>query len=675
MFGELPYLENFRALLFLLAYNVQVAKGGVFQNLKRARSYLLNFQTEPAARPENFFSAKILGEGFGLESLRALPAKSLNTLAAEVRGRIVDVVGENGGHLGSSLGSVELCIALLRKFDPLDDRIVFDVGHQAYPYKILSDRLDRFHTLRTLGGVSGFPRRAESPFDHFDTGHSSTSISAALGYAKARDLLGQKHHVVAVIGDGALINGLAFEALNHVKETKTRLIIVLNDNKHSISPRVGGFATMLARLSASTSYNKIKSAIKECCRALPRGEALEKTLEGIRDQIKTLVKPQNIYDELDINYWGPFDGHNIEETEMIFELTKSYDRPVLLHFNTVKGKGLPEAEKDPTKYHQIAPRVEREAPKARTWSDAASESTEWLAQDDGRVVCLTAAMATGVKLENFRRRFPDRFFDVGIAESHMLTLAAGMAAGRLRPWVFIYSTFLQRAMDQLTHDIALQNLPVVLMVDRAGLVGADGETHQGLLDVSWIRSIPNLELYAPADEVSLRQMMNHAVNRGGPTVIRYPRGSLPIQNNLFSGLESLGSVVIRHGEEWALIGHGVTVHILIEARDRAEELGLPAPAVIDLRRLKPLDTRVLDEILKNYPTVLVAEENYLKGGMGEVIAARAAEIGAETRVERLGVPDRFIPHATIAQQRNFCGLTLERVLDYGAGLKLRAHTA
>jgi 1-deoxy-D-xylulose-5-phosphate synthase len=615
---------------------------------------------------------KFLRAGFGVSRLRALPPDSLDALAAEVRELITEVVGENGGHLGSSLGAVELCIALLRKFDPLEDRIIFDVGHQSYPYKILSDRLERFPTLRAQGGVSGFPRRAESPFDHFDTGHSSTSISAALGYAKARDLLEQRHHVVAVIGDASLINGLAFEALNHVKETQTRLIIVLNDNKHSISPRVGGFATMLARLSTSTSYNKIKFAVKECCRALPKGDALEKTLEGIRGQIKSLVKPQNIFDELGINYWGPFDGHNIGEAEMIFDLARRYDRPVLLHFSTVKGKGFPEAERNPTKYHQMAPRSERESPKALTWSEAASGAVERFAQVDGRVVCLTAAMETGARLENFRARFPERFFDVGIAESHMLTLAAGMAAGGLRPWVFIYSTFLQRAMDQLTHDIALQNLPVVLMVDRAGLVGADGETHQGLLDVAWGRAVPNLEIYAPADEPSLRQMTAHAASRQGPTLLRYPRGPLP--RVLCTGREPLSPILLRDGEEWALVGHGVTVRILLEARELAACAGLPTPAIVDLRRLKPLDIDFIDEILKHYPTVAVAEEGYLAGGVGEAIASRAAETGAAATVRRLGAPDRFIPHGTAAQQREFCGLTVEDVLSCGAGLSA-AHTA
>ena len=617
-----------------------------------------------------------LDANFRHADLLKMEPGDLPALAGEVRERVIRTVRENGGHLGSSLGAVELTIALLRRFDPVRDRIVFDVGHQVYPYKLLTDRAGRFDSLRLKDGICGFPRRSESPCDHFNTGHSSTSISAALGYAKARDLLGQDHHVVAFTGDAALINGLAFEALNHIKETRTRLIIVLNDNKHSISPRVGGFATMLARLSASTAYNKVKSAIKECCRALPAGGALQRSLEGIHAQIKALVKPSNIFDDLDINYWGPFDGHDIPACEMIFELAKGYDRPVLLHFNTVKGKGMPEAEENPTKYHQMPPRAEAEQPKARTWSEAASAVTEQLAGADPRIVCLTAAMATGVKLESFRTQFPERFFDVGIAESHMLTLAAGLAAGGMRPWVFIYSTFLQRAMDQLTHDIALQNLPVVLMVDRAGLVGSDGDTHQGLLDVSWSRAIPNLEVYAPADEASLRQMMSHAAGRNGPTLIRYPRGGLPIRNDLCAGHESLGTVQIRNGTEWALLGHGVTVHILLEVRERAAAAGLPAPAVIDIRRLKPLDTEAMDDILGRFPLIAVAEEAYLHGGVGEAVAARIAETGTPTMLRRFGVPDVCVPHATIPEQRELYGLTAENILAAcRPRLSVQAHTA
>ena len=502
---------------------------------------------------------------FKHEDLLRMAPEDLPALAAEMRDRIIETVSENGGHLGSSLGVVELTIAMLRHFDPLQDRIILDVGHQSYPYKILTGRAGRFHTLRLKDGISGFPRRSESPCDHFNTGHSSTSISAALGYAKARDLLGENRHVVALIGDAALINGLALEALNYVEETKTKLIIILNDNKHSISNRVGGFSTMLAHLSANTSYNRIKAAIKECCKVLPAGEALQRSLEGIRDQIKSLVKPENMFDDLGINYWGPFDGHDIRACEMIFELAKNYDRPVLLHFNTVKGKGMPEAEADPTKYHQLSPRPHAVPPAApkRTWSEAAASAMEELAAKDPRVVCFTAAMATGVKLDHFR--FPDRVFDVGIAESHMLTMAAGLAAGGTRPWVFIYSTFLQRAMDQLVHDIALQNLPVVLMVDRAGLVGSDGETHQGLLDIPWSRSIPNLEVYSPADEPYLRQMMAYAAERNGPTLIRYPRGPLPSpvsapEDGPLRFDEPLqGMVTLQEGEEWALLGHGALV--------------------------------------------------------------------------------------------------------------------
>ncbi|MCR5346534.1 MAG: 1-deoxy-D-xylulose-5-phosphate synthase [Fretibacterium sp.] len=600
---------------------------------------------------------------FKHEDLLKMDPEDLPALAGEVRERIIETVSRNGGHLGSSLGVVELTIAMLRHFDPFQDRIILDVGHQSYPYKLLTGRAGQFHTLRLKGGISGFPRRNESPCDHFDTGHSSTSISAALGYAKARDLLDEKRHVVAFIGDAALINGLALEALNYVDETNTKLIIVLNDNKHSISNRVGGFSTMLARLSANTSYNRIKTAIKECCRILPAGDALQRSLEGIRDQIKSLVKPENMFDDLGINYWGPFDGHDIRSCGMIFELAKNYEHPVLLHFNTVKGKGMAEAEANPTKYHQLSPRSQG-APAAprRTWSEAAASAMEELAAKDPHIVCFTAAMATGVKLDHFR--FPDRVFDVGIAESHMLTMAAGLAAGGMRPWVFIYSTFLQRAMDQLVHDIALQNLPVVLMVDRAGLVGSDGETHQGLLDIPWARSVPNLEVYSPADEPALRQMMDYAAGRNGPTLIRYPRGGLPSRIFTPSGEEPLQNMgTLREGTGWALLGHGAMIPLLTAAGEAAQAEGLPAPAVLDIRRLKPLDLDALDAVLRRFPLIGVAEENYLAGGVGEAVALRIAETGCGALLRRFGVPDVCVPQATTEEQRELYGLTVENILE------------
>ena len=598
---------------------------------------------------------EFLKPGFTREDLLRISDEDLPVLASEVRAFIVDTVRRNGGHLGSSLGVVELTIAMLRKFDPFNDRIIFDVGHQSYPYKILTDRFDKFATLRLKDGIAGFPRRSESPADHFNTGHSSTSISAALGYAKARDLLGEKRHVIAFIGDASLINGLAFEALNYVQETNTRLIIILNDNRHSISNRVGGFSTMLARLSANTLYRRVKNSIKRHA-----GVRFSRPLEKFRDFMKILVKPSNMFDELGINYWGPFDGHDIRRTEQVLDLAKSYYRPVLLHFTTKKGKGLPEAEENPTKYHQVAPMGEA---KGRTWSEAASEIAEELARKDSRIVCFTAAMSTGVKLEHFARDFPRRFFDVGIAESHMLTMAAGLAAGGMRPWVFIYSTFLQRAMDQLMHDIALQNLPVVLMVDRAGLAGSDGDTHQGLLDISWGRAIPNLEIYAPCDEGSLRDAMLKAAVHDGPTLIRYPRGRIPVQN-LAPALNDEGIVKIHDGREWALFAHGSSVGAILEARRLAESEGLPLPAVYEVRKVKPLNSKIIHDCAERYSVLGVMEENYMPGGLGEAVAAIIAEgnFTRPARLVRFGVPDVCVKHATQEEQRELYGLTAEDVI-------------
>ena len=604
---------------------------------------------------------KFLKSGFTREDLLRIDEKDLPVLADEVRAVIIDTVKKNGGHLGSSLGVVELTIAMLRKFDPLNDRIIFDVGHQSYPYKILTDRFDKFSTLRLKDGIAGFPRRSESPCDHFNTGHSSTSISAALGYAKARDLLHEKRHVIAFIGDASLINGLALEALNYIHETDTKVIIILNDNRHSISNRVGGFSTVLARLSANNFYKRIKNTIKS-----KGGVRLVHGLEKIRDTFKFMLKPNNIFDELDVNYWGPFDGHNIKKAEEIFELAKNYDKPVILHFNTIKGKGLPEAEADPTKYHQLSPAGEK---KSRTWSEAASKIAEELAMNDKRIICFTAAMVTGVKLEKFAREFPDRFFDVGIAESHMLTMAAGLAAGGMRPWVFIYSTFLQRAMDQLMHDIALQNLPVVIMVDRAGLSGSDGDTHQGVLDISWCRAIPNLEIYAPCDENSLKEAMLIASKRNGPTLIRYPRGSIS-EKNLSPEIKNDGIVKISdglpdcsQGTKFALLAHGAAVKTIIKTRELAEKNSIEVPALYDVRKIKPLDFNLLDEILKSHELVATVEENYMPGGLGEAVAARIAEGDFNVKLIRFGVPDVCVKHATQDEQREMYGLTAENILS------------
>ena len=596
---------------------------------------------------------EFLKKGFTHDDLLRINDKNLPLLADEVRAVIINTVRKNGGHLGSSLGVVELTIAMLKVFDPFNDRIIFDVGHQSYPYKILTDRFDKFQTLRLKDGISGFPRRSESPCDHFNTGHSSTSISAALGYAKARDLLGEKRNVIAFIGDASLINGLSFEALNYVQETNTKIIIILNDNRHSISNRIGGFSNMLAGLSANTCYRRIKNFARRNLGVKWAGR-----FEKCRDFLKMILKPHNLFDQVGINYWGPFDGHDIKNTVKILELAKNYYKPVILHFNTVKGKGLPEAEENPTKYHQVSPSGEI---KSRTWSEAASEIAEELAMKDERIVCFTAAMSTGVKLEKFSKMFPDRFFDVGIAESHMLTMAAGLAAGGMRPWVFIYSTFLQRAMDQLMHDIALQNLPVVIMVDRAGLSGSDGDTHQGLLDITWGRSVPNLEIYAPCDEDSLKDSMIKASKRNGPTLIRYPRGKIPPEK-ISVDINDEGIAKIYDGHKWALLGHGASVETMLKVRNMAENQGIDVPAVYDVRRVKPLDMKVIDEILGKYQAVSVLEENYLFGGFGEALGAVIAEKGCNVKLMRFGVPDVCVKHAAQTEQRELYGLTPENVL-------------
>ena len=602
-----------------------------------------------------------LRPGFTHKDLLNIDDEKLPLLADEVRAVIVDTVKKNGGHLGSSLGVVELTIAMLKVFDPLNDRIIFDVGHQSYPYKILTDRFGQFHTLRMKDGISGFPRRNESPCDHFNTGHSSTSLSAALGYAKARDLLGENRNVIAFIGDASLINGLAFEALNYVHETHTRLIIILNDNRHSISNRVGGFSTVLAELSANTLYRRTKTFFRRHFGAEYRHPYSGNTslLARARNFLKALARPINIFDKLGIKYWGPFDGHDIPGAIRMMTLAKNYYRPVILHFNTVKGKGLPEAEANPTKYHQVSPAGEV---KARTWSEAASDITEELAMKDERIVCFTAAMMTGVKLEKFSRKFPERFFDVGIAESHMLTMAAGLAAGGMRPWVFIYSTFLQRAADQLMHDIALQNLPVVIMVDRAGLSGSDGDTHQGMLDIPWGRPVPNLEIYAPCDEDSLRECMVYASKRNAPTMIRYPRGKIPA-GKISPDSHGKGIVKIHDGSNWALLGNGSSVPIMLEVRDMAGREGVDIPAVYDVRRVKPLDTEILGGILGRYHTAAVLEDNYMAGGTGEEIGAFISEHGYGTRLLRFGVPDVCVRHATQEQQRGLYGLTARNIID------------
>jgi 1-deoxy-D-xylulose-5-phosphate synthase len=612
-----------------------------------------------------------------LDSIRSardvadLPVEQIPALCGELRRFIQQVTLDNGGHLASSLGAVELVVALLRVFDPTRDRIIFDVGHQAYAYKILTGRRERFHTLRTRGGITGFPKRGESPCDAFDVGHSSTSISAALGFAKARDLLRQRHDVVAVIGDGALLNGVALEALNNIRAARTKVIVVLNDNGMSISPRVGGLAEHLARLRANPTYLKLKQFIKGQCRSISGGEALDGALSRIKTKVKSLILPPNMFEELDLHYWGPFDGHDAEEMTEILHLARRHPESILVHVITKKGKGCPEAEANPSEFHGVSPGTSLRgtaAPKPRDWSRAVADLLEKLAEEDPRVVGCIAAMKEGARLADFARKYPTRFFDVGIAEEHLVTYAGGLAAGGMRPVVFLYSTFLQRAMDQLVHDVCLPDLPVLLAVDRAGLVGEDGETHQGLLDIAWGRSIPNLSLLAPRDAVDLEFMMRGWLYRRGPALIRYPRGAVP--HSIGRSPERDGGMVpwgepeiLRRGERIGIVAVGSTVRLALEAADLAEKRGEPPLSVVDARFLKPLDERIYDDLFASHEALAVLEEGYEAGGFGENLARRCQERGFFCRVIPMAVPDRFIPQATRAEQWGQCGLTPERILE------------
>lgn len=600
--------------------------------------------------------------------LASLEYPELEQIAGEIRERIIDTVGHSGGHLASSLGAVELIIALLRVFDPEKDRIVFDVGHQAYAYKILTGRKDIFGSLRQWGGISGFPDPKESPYDHFNGGHSSKSLSAALGLAKARDILGRKHNIIAVIGDGSLINGLALEALNHAHEIETPAIFVLNDNQMSISNRVGGMANHLAALSVNPFYKQFKNLLKFFCKKVPSGKRLESFLEMSKQKIKGFLLPPNMFEDLGISYWGPFDGHDLKELEKIFRMAGNYEFPLLIHVLTRKGKGLEAAEMNPEKYHGISPKrtpPRQEKGQAPTWSEANASCIEEIASRDPRIVLLTAAMKEGSKLNSFAERFPERFFDVGIAEGHLLTFAAGMASEGLIPVVSVYSTFLQRAMDQLVHDVCMQNLPVILTIDRAGLVGEDGETHHGLLDVPWTRPVPNITVMAPRDLVDLRSMLLGAVKAGTPCSIRFPRGNVPlsIRRDRETGETRWGrSEKIYDGSGWSIFAYGSTVPLAVEVFGEAWKSGLEPPSVYDIRFLKPMDSQTIIEALSSSNFAVALEDCQIEGGLGEKIAAMANAFGIPCTVRTLGVPDRFIPHGSVHQQWEACNMVSEEVM-------------
>ncbi|RJX18687.1 MAG: 1-deoxy-D-xylulose-5-phosphate synthase [Desulforudis sp.] len=611
--------------------------------------------------------------------LRPLSLDDMDTLAGEIRELIVQTVSQTGGHLAPSLGVVELCLALHRVFQAPNDRIIWDVGHQCYAHKIITGRRDQFGTLRQYEGLSGFPSRLESIYDIFGTGHSSTSISAAVGLAVARDIRGDERSVVAVIGDGAMTAGMAFEALNHAGHLRKRLVVVLNDNEMSIARNVGALSGYLSRLRTDPMYSRGKEEFETLMRRIPAiGPRVLKWGERVKDSLKYLVVPGMLFEELGFTYLGPVDGHNIAAMISVFNQAKTADGPVLVHVLTRKGKGYAPAEANPDKFHGVGP-FEIDTGKTQkgprvTYTEVFGRTVVRLAHDDERVVAITGAMTTGTGLVEFSRQYPDRFFDVGIAEQHAVTLAAGLAVEGMRPVVTIYSTFLQRAFDQVVHDVCLQNLPVVFALDRGGLVGDDGPTHQGAFDLSYLRMIPNIVVAAPKDENELQHLLKSAVDHSGPIAVRYPRGTgtgCPLDQELKSIPIGKGEVV-KDGDDVTLLAIGNMVQVAVEAAETLATKGINA-AVINARFIKPLDIDLITRYAKRTRIVITLEENTISGGFGSAVLELLAnkEID-EVRVRMIGIPDIFVEHGKPSILREKYGLTAATVVEVIENEKQRA---
>jgi 1-deoxy-D-xylulose-5-phosphate synthase len=605
----------------------------------------------------------------GPADVKKLSPAGLVALADELRERIVSVVSRTGGHLAPSLGAVDLTVALHYCFDSPRDRIVWDVGHQAYAHKLLTGRQQGFENLRTKGGVSGFPKIEESEHDAFGTGHASTSISAALGLACGRDLRGETHHVIAVVGDGALTGGLAFEGLNQAGHLKKDLIVILNDNKMSISKNVGALSQYLTRLIAAPVYRRFEADVWELLGKVPSvGFRARGLARRMKESLKNLLIPGIIFEELGFRYYGPVDGHNIEQMVGVLNHIKQFKGPQIIHVVTTKGKGYAHAENDSSKFHGIASFDKKTGMLEKqsgfpSYTEVFGKTLVDLAAGRKDVVAITAAMPDGTGLTYFRDSFPERFFDVGIAEQHATTFAAGLARAGLKPVVAVYSTFLQRAFDQIVHDVALQNLNVGFAVDRAGLVGEDGPTHHGVLDLSYLRQVPNLVVMAPKDENELRRMAATVVSyEGGPIAVRYPRdyGYGPVLEGAPAPLEIGKAEVLTRGGQAALVGIGSMVVPCLKAADLLAREGVDV-WVVNARFAKPVDQALLSEIAAQVGLVVTVEENTLKGGFGDAVAEMLVERGIATPLAMLGLPDRFVGHGRRSELLEEVGLSPEGI--------------
>lgn len=612
----------------------------------------------------------ILDKINSVEDLRRLPQGELPKLAEEIRSHIIDVVSKNGGHLAPSLGTVELTISLHYIFNTPNDHLIWDVGHQSYAHKILTGRREEFKTIRTFGGLSGFPKISESIFDTYNVGHSSTSLSLALGDAVARDMKGEERRVIAVIGDGSLTGGLSYEALNQIGHLKKDLIIILNDNEHSIAKNVGAMSAYLTSLISGSFYNRMKHRYFRFMNLTPIGRAMYRFFRKIELRIKGLMVPGQLFEDLGIRYFGPVDGNNIEGLNYLFRRIKEIDPgPKILHILTKKGKGYKPAEDDPARFHGVGPfnikTGETISPKKITYSDVAGRTLTLLGEKDPSIVALTAAMQDGTGLSLFAKNYPDRIFDVGIAEEHLVTFASALARNGLKPFVAIYSTFLQRAFDQMIHDTAIMNLPVTFLIDRAGIVGEDGETHHGLFDISMIRNIPYFHILAPSNGQELRDMIAYAASYGkGPVAIRYPRGAVPDQDLSLSDVHHMEifSRVTEDGTDIALFAVG---DMLSHAHNIVQILrgrGISC-RVVNLMCLKPLDIMGITRSIEKTKYFVTLENGYLSGGIGEEIVSLIPRHLKSRHIFSVGFPDIFVSHGKTSELFEAYGISAERCAE------------
>ena len=614
------------------------------------------------------------------EDLKKLSILEEQKLAEEIREYILEIVSENGGHLASNLGVVELTLALHNVFNFKKDKIVWDVGHQTYVHKILTGRREALKSLRTLNGIAGFPKTNESPYDFFNTGHSSTSISAALGMARARDLKGENYSVLAVIGDGAMTGGMALEALNDVGYSKTKMTIILNDNEMSISPNIGGLNMLLSKLRTKKMYTRSNVIMKKRINEIPViGKPIVKIVQTFKRSIKQLIIPKMFFEDIGFTYLGPVDGHNLEELQSIFTLSKQIDNPVLIHVLTKKGKGYEIAEKNPDKFHATGPfdieTGKSKKEKGKDYSKVFGDKLVELAQKNEKIVAITASMKDGTGLTAFSEKFPKRFFDIGIAEQHALGLAAGMAIDGMIPVVPIYSSFYQRAYDQVIHDIALQNLPVIMCVDRAGVVGADGETHQGTLDMAFFRLVPNLTILAPKDFQELEDMLEFAVNLKKPVIIRYPRGGEnkePFEKH--EKIEEGKAEILKEGNDISILTIGKTVAKGIKIAKTLQNINVNAE-VINVRFLKPLDVETLKKSIEKTKKVVTIEDGTIINGLGTAIKELVIDNHMEdVEVKAYAYPDKFIQHGSVDELEKIYHLDEDAIVeDIQKHIELKLH--